>query len=103
MFVNSDDVNATRLEANNDRDCKQMTAVSDIHSDLSHPVCPTLATSDIEYRLHPSPATVTPTPPPPPTLARPATLTPTLSTVNTSDWLPTRCPAVTDTRRVPPP
>jgi hypothetical protein len=97
------DVTDTRLVPEIECEGKHMTAVSDIHSDLSHPVCPTLATSDIEYRLHPSPATVTPTPPPPPTLARPATLTPTLSTVNTSDWLPTRCPAVTDTRRVPPP
>jgi hypothetical protein len=97
------DVSDTRLVPEIECEAKHITAVCDIHRDPSQLVCPTLATSDIEYRLHPSPATVTRTPPDPPMLARPPALTPTPSTVNTSDWLPTPCPAVTDTRLVPPP
>jgi hypothetical protein len=56
------DVTDTRLVPEIEREAKHITAVSAIHLDPSHPVCPTLATSDIEYRLHPSPATVTHTP-----------------------------------------
>jgi hypothetical protein len=97
------DVTDTRLVPEIECEAKHITAVCDIHRDPSHPVCPTLATSDIAYRIHPSPATVTHTAPTCPMLTRPPALTPTPSTVNTSDWLPTRCPAVTDTRLVPPP
>jgi hypothetical protein len=53
------DVTDTRLVPEIECEAKHITAVSAIHLDPSHPVCPTLATSDIEYRLHPSPATVT--------------------------------------------
>jgi hypothetical protein len=53
------DVTDTRLVPEIECEAKHITAVSAIHRDPSHPVCPTLATSDIEYRLHPSPATVT--------------------------------------------
>jgi hypothetical protein len=56
------DVTDTRLVPEIECEAKHITAVSAIHLDPSHPVCPTLATSDIEYRLHPSPATVTHTP-----------------------------------------
>ena len=97
------DVTDTRLVPEIECEAKHITAVCDIHRDPSHPVSPTLATSDIEYRLHPFPATVTHTAPACPMLAPLPALTPTPSTVNTSDWLPTRCPAVTDTRLVPPP
>ena len=96
------DVTPTVLVRETDCDGKHSMAVADIHSDRSHVVCPTRTVSDSEYRLKPLPVMLICMSPPHPPFAPLIELNVPVSTVNTSEWLPSCSPAVTTTRMVCP-